>query len=385
MRWPCDSCAREALPSASLSTTPICDRRRARAAGPLTKRSRGSQPAGRALDCRQRPEGAPADRAPVRRAAPTGPRRGRRRGRSRSPARRRWNRSPAASSRPVRPPGCRTAPWPRPRGGPAPIRPRDGGRRRRGPFRRRRYGPRAAFSRSTRACSAVAAASSWRASRGLDLGPADGLFLEGLALVLDLGGPAGEILGAPFLILDGAGQAAPPRLLGGDPLGQLGVALVQALDDLAGRLQLGGGLLAGCLLALAGGGDAGRFVFQVAGRRRRVLGQRLLARDVGGDLLQPRLAAPLRLGDPGLLGFQAVAGQGQALQFGRGLGLGLAQRRDAAGPFGLQGRGLGGDAGEAGDGGLDLAQVLALGGEVGLGGGPAQSGTGSPRPGGYGR
>ncbi len=207
---------------------------------------------------------------------------------------------------------------------------------------------------------------------GFDLGPADRLFLEGLALALDLGGAAGEILGTPFLILDGAGQAAPPGLLGGDPFGQFGIALIQALDDLAGRFQPGGGFLAGRLLALAGGSDTGRFVLEIAGRRSGVLGQCLFARDVGGDLLQPCLAPPLSLGDPGLFGFQAVAGQGQALQLGRGLGLGLAQRRDSAGPFGLQGRRLGGETGEAGDGGLDLAKVLALGGEVGLGGGPAQ-------------
>ena len=114
------------------------------------------------------------------------------------------------------------------------------------------------------------------------------------------------------------------------------------------------------------------FGVEPAERGFGVGGERALARQIGGKLLD----AAIEFGDPflgaGFLAFQRFSRDNQPLQRGGGFGFGLPQGGQRGGALGLAGRGLRLLAGARGDDpdGLVLAAPCVL--ELGAGAGPAQ-------------
>ncbi len=132
--------------------------------------------------------------------------------------------------------------------------------------------------------------------------------------------PLGQLLGP-------AGQLGLPRLAGSQRL-----AHIQQLRLGFGGNGLGGGEGAGGLLdqgrGLAlGGFDGSALLDQALDRGGGIGGQGLLAADIGLGLAAPALGLGGGGQHPLLLFLQAGLGDGQALELGGGLDLGLSQRR----------------------------------------------------------
>ena len=189
-------------------------------------------------------------------------------------------------------------------------------------------------------------------------------FLDGLRAGLQPA-PAGVQGFKPFV-----GAGAQSFGLGGDPgdPGKLGFQSRHRAFGF-GHCLVRGSFVILVVAMLVRGRMPGRFLIEPDDRRAGFIDQRALAHDIALGLLEAHLVLIAGLGDLRFFGVERFAGQGQALQLGRGGGFGLAQLGQLVGRLGLPcgARGglpgkrcdLGLGAGQRGFGGFQLARRRA--------------------------
>ena len=193
--------------------------------------------------------------------------------------------------------------------------------------------------------------------RGNALGR-DGLGVERGALSRQFLLPLGETGFALRGVAPARHQRVAPRILGGDPFGEGGEFGVERGDVFKSQGERCRRIALRRRLLVLRRDERGALGLEAGEGRSGIGGKLVLARGVGGELDEAGLGGFARTGDAALFLFEGLARQGQALQLGRGRGLGLAQRGQLAGGgfAGALGRQRGGRA--VGDGALGRVQPL---------------------------